>query len=118
MHGTFLPPPGIQARHAVLHHFSIAHSRAEAPAIVSRFQQKPFKSRRLPLRMLKQTVPRPVSEQVANDIAGLKRCKDHAANSGYTSDSFLWRTGTLFQSKALLFGSLKSTDVEISDLKT
>lgn len=48
----------------------------------------------------------------------LCRCKDHAANSGYTSDSFLWRTGTLFQSKALLFGSLKSTDVEISDLKS
>lgn len=42
--------------------------------MVSRFQQKPFKSRQLPLRMLKQTVPRPVSEQVANDIAGLKQC--------------------------------------------
>lgn len=74
VHDTFLSPPEIQARHAVLHHFSIAHRRAEDPAIVSRFQQKPFKSRWLPLRMLKQTVPRPVSEQVANDIAGLKRC--------------------------------------------
>lgn len=74
VHGTFLPPPGIRARHAVLHHFSVAHRRAEAPAIVSHFQQKPFKSRRLPVRMLKQTVPRPGSEQVANGIVGLKCC--------------------------------------------
>lgn len=48
----------------------------------------------------------------------LCRCKDHTASSGYISDSFLRRTGTIFQCKAFLFGSLKPIDVKISDLKT
>lgn len=47
----------------------------------------------------------------------LCRCKDHTANSGYISDSFPQRTGTLFQSRALLFSSLKPIDVKISDFK-
>lgn len=47
----------------------------------------------------------------------LCRCKDHTANSGYISDSFPRRTGTLFQSGALLFSNLKPIDVKISDFK-
>lgn len=47
----------------------------------------------------------------------LCRCEDHTANSGYISDSFPQRIGTLFQSRALLFSSLKPIDVKISDFK-
>lgn len=47
----------------------------------------------------------------------LCRCKDHTANSGYISDGFLQRTGTVFQPRALFFSSLKPIDMKISDFK-
>ncbi|KAM9639459.1 uncharacterized protein ACIBXB_013876 isoform 4-T4 [Morphnus guianensis] len=67
--------------------------------------------------MLNQTPSRLASERVANDITDSKlRCKDHIANSGYTSGSFMQRTGMLFWSGALLFGSLKPLDVKITGI--
>ncbi|XP_040985506.1 uncharacterized protein LOC115352429 [Aquila chrysaetos chrysaetos] len=55
----------------------------------------------------------PVQRLVLINKRTSRRCKDHIANSGYTLGSFMQRTGMLFWSGALLFGSLKPLDVKI-----